>query len=67
MININLDELRSLLGTNDIYPQYSNFKLKVLKRAQYDINKNSDINLNFEPYNKYTRNVVAVKFELTFK
>lgn len=67
IININLDELRSLLGSNDIYPRYSDFKLKVLKRAQYDINKNSDINFNFEPYNKYARNVATVKFELTFK
>jgi len=41
-------ELRELLGTNDIYPAYANFKQRVLNPALKELDKKTDISFSFE-------------------
>jgi plasmid replication initiation protein len=56
-----LDNLRKLLGAEDIYPAYGNFKQRVLVPAQKELKDKTDISFNLEEI-KSGRRVTKVKF-----
>jgi Initiator Replication protein len=56
-----LDQLRKLLGAEDIYPAYGNFKQRVLLPAQKELEKKTDISFQIEEVKK-GRKVAKVKF-----
>ncbi|WP_338473408.1 replication initiation protein (plasmid) [Niallia sp. XMNu-256] len=56
-----LSELRRLLGAEDIYPAYGNFKQRVLMPAQKELENKTDISFDLEEIKK-GRKVTKVKF-----
>lgn len=57
-----LDDLKSLLGIGfDEYAQYGLFKQRILSKSKDEINKNSDIDIDFEEI-KIGRKVTSIKF-----
>lgn len=56
-----LMDLRKILGAEDIYPAYGNFKQRVLIPAQKELQKKTDINFKIEEI-KIGRKVDKVKF-----
>ncbi|MDQ0273474.1 hypothetical protein J2S17_005406 [Cytobacillus purgationiresistens] len=56
-----LGELRKMLGAEDIYPAYGNFKQRVLIPAQRELKKQTDISFMIEEI-KSGRRVTKVKF-----
>ncbi|UQD53883.1 replication initiation protein (plasmid) [Bacillus methanolicus] len=56
-----LDDLRKMLGAEDIYPAYGNFKQRVLMPAQKELKKKTDISFEFEEI-KVGRRVNKIKF-----
>lgn len=56
-----LTDLRKILGAEDIYPAYANFKQRVLVAAQKELQKKTDINFKIEEI-KTGRKVDKVKF-----
>jgi len=56
-----LDDLRNKLGAVEIYPAYGNFKQRVLVPAQKQINRKSDISIEFKEI-KHGRAVKKIKF-----
>ena len=54
-----LEELQKKVGSS--YPKYSNFKIKVLKQAQKDLGKHTDLAFEFDAI-KEGRKVVGVQF-----
>ncbi len=43
-----VDELKDILGVQNEYPMYANFKQRVIKKAQKDLSENTDIMFTFE-------------------
>ena len=62
-ITIELDELKRLLMVENVksYVNYKDFRVKVLEKAQTEINELTDINIEFEPI-KTGRKVTSIKF-----
>ncbi|HDR4909283.1 TPA: replication initiation protein [Bacillus cereus] len=58
---ISLENLRYYLDAMDIYPNYANFKQRVLKPSQKELNQNTDISFEFEEI-KLGRKVQKIKF-----
>lgn len=58
---IPLDDLRKMLGAEDIYPAYGNFKQRVLLSAQKELKKKTDISFDIEEI-KVGRRVDKIKF-----
>ncbi|MRI66138.1 replication initiation protein [Gracilibacillus thailandensis] len=58
---IPLEKLRKLLGVENKYNEYHNFKKRVLKIAMKEINQNTDITFDFEEIKK-GRKVVSLRF-----
>lgn len=56
-----LDDLRQMLGAEDIYPAYGNFKQRVLIPAQKELKKKTDISFEIEEV-KIGRRVDKLKF-----
>ena len=56
-----LRDLRKILGAEDIYPAYGNFKQRVLIPAQQELKRKTDINFEIEEI-KVGRKVERVKF-----
>jgi plasmid replication initiation protein len=56
-----LTDLRKILGAEDIYPAYGNFKQRILMPAQKELQKKTDINFKIEEV-KAGRKVDKVKF-----
>lgn len=56
-----LSDLRKMLGAEDIYPAYGNFKQRVLVPAQKELMKKTDISFEIEAVKK-GRKVEKVKF-----
>ncbi|MDP4085792.1 MAG: replication initiation protein [Bacillota bacterium] len=56
-----LVDLRKMLGAEDVYPAYGNFKQRVLVPAQKELKKKTDINFEIEEI-KVGRRVDKVKF-----
>lgn len=63
-----VDELKRLLMVDDVksYKNFKDFRVKVLEKAQEEINELTDINIYFEPVTK-GRKVVKVKFRIEQK
>lgn len=63
-----VDELKHLLMVDDVksYKNFKDFRVKVLEKAQEEINELTDINIYFEPVTK-GRKVVKVKFRIEQK
>lgn len=62
----NLDHLRNLLGVEELYPVYGNFKQRVLLPAQKELNNKTDISFEFEEI-KDGRRVDMIKFIINSK
>jgi plasmid replication initiation protein len=62
-IEIEVDELRKILKTEDMYHQYQDFKRKVVIQAQKELKKISDISFDFEEI-KTGRKVTGLKFHI---
>ncbi len=60
-IDIEVDELRKLLKSENIYPKYNDFKRYILERAQKELKKMSDISFEFEEI-KTGRKVTSIRF-----
>jgi plasmid replication initiation protein len=56
-----LEELRELLGTGKSYKTYGNLKLRALNPAKEEINKNTDLFIDFKEV-KDGRKVIKIKF-----
>jgi plasmid replication initiation protein len=61
-----VDTLRQLLGAENLYPAYGNFKQRVLLPAQKELNKRTDISFEIEEI-KDGRRVDQIKFIITSK
>lgn len=59
-----IDELRKMLGAEDIYPAYGNFKQRVLVPAQKELEKKTDIAFKVEEI-KTGRRVSKLRFIIT--
>lgn len=57
-------DLRKMLGAEDIYPAYGNFKQRVLVPAQKELKKKTDISFEIEEV-KVGRRVDKIKFLIT--
>ncbi len=61
-----VQRLKELLGIEDQYPVYADFKKRVLVKAQQEINKHTDISFSFEEM-KTGRKITEIKFLLSSK
>jgi len=61
-----LDDLRKMLGAEDVYPAYGNFKQRVLVPAQKELQKKTDISFEIEEF-KQGRKVEKIRFMITSK
>ena len=61
-----LDELRLLLGAEEIYPSYGNFKQRVLNVAQKELEKKTDLSFDVEEV-KSGRRVTSIRFIIKTK
>lgn len=61
-----IEEIKNKLGLSDKYPRFSNFKTKVLEIAKTQINKHTDIKINYE-IKKLGRTPVSVIFKAKYK
>lgn len=63
-----IDELKRLLGVEDVksYANFNLFKIKVIDKAQDEINELTDLNIYFEPILK-GRKTLKVKFKIEMK
>lgn len=61
---INVEELKEMLQVSASYPEYRNFKQKVLKIAYEEINRLSDLKIEYEEIKK-SRKVDKIKFYIT--
>lgn len=59
-IEIEIDDLRKLLRTENIYPRYNDFKRKIIEQAQKELKKLSDIRFDFEEI-KTGRKITGLK------
>lgn len=57
----NLDDLKKILGVENKYPKYSNFKQKIINVALKEVHKNSDLLINIDE-RKDGRKVVGLTF-----
>ncbi|MFD0768975.1 replication initiation protein [Bacillus sp. CGMCC 1.60114] len=58
---ISLENLRYYLDAMDVYPNYANFKQRVLKPSQKELNQKTDISFEFEEI-KSGRKVQKIRF-----
>ncbi|PEE34675.1 replication initiation protein [Bacillus cereus] len=58
---ISLENLRYYLDAIDVYPNYANFKQRVLRPSQKELNQKTDISFEFEEI-KLGRRVQKIKF-----
>lgn len=65
-IEVEVDDLRKLLRTEDIYPLYADFKRFILIRTQKELNKLTDISFEFEEI-KTGRKVTSIRFYIRSK
>lgn len=61
-----VDTLKKMLGVEDKYAQYGQFKLRVLKQAQKELDKKEDLTFTFDEI-KQGRKVVEVVFNIKVK
>jgi plasmid replication initiation protein len=58
-----VQELKEILGVEHEYPLYANFKQRVIKKAQKDLDENTDIRFSFEEL-KRSRAVTDIVFSI---
>jgi plasmid replication initiation protein len=58
-----VQELKEILGVEHEYPLYANFKQRVIKKAQKDLDENTDIRFTFEEL-KRSRAVTDIIFSI---
>ncbi|MHA2896440.1 replication initiation protein [Bacillus cereus] len=63
---ISLETLRYYIDALNIYPNYANFKQRILKTVQKEINNNTDISFEFEEIKK-GKKVYKIKFYILSK
>ena len=61
---LKFEELKEMLQVSELYPKYCNFKQKVLKIAYEEINRLSDLKIEYEEIKK-GRKVDKIKFYIT--
>ena len=59
-----MDELKEFLWIDKQLPLYSNFKQKVLTKAQQDLTNHTDITFTFEPMFWPRKRVIAIYFKI---
>lgn len=57
-----VEELKQILGVEEKYAKYANFKTRILLKAQEDIQKHTDIRFTFEELSDYGRRVERIAF-----
>lgn len=57
-------ELKQILGVDEKYSKYANFKSRILLKAQEDIEKHTDIRFTFEELSDYGRRVERIAFSI---
>ena len=65
-VQIDLERLKEMLGIDSGYGEYSNFKLRILKTAQKELEESTDISFNYKEIKK-GRKVIALHFFITSK
>lgn len=60
-IEMEIEELRRLLKTENVYPKYADFKRKIIIQVQRELQEVSDISFDFEEI-KTTRKVTSIRF-----
>ncbi|SJM90824.1 replication initiation protein [Crenothrix polyspora] len=64
---IKIEVLREILGLRvDLHPEYSNFKLNIIKPVQKELKAKSDLSFEFDEI-KYGRRVGAIRFHIFTK
>ena len=62
-VEIELEELKSMLGVADKYESYNRFKVKVLDEAQKRLENTTDLKFTYDEI-KNSRKIVAIKFHI---
>jgi len=62
-VEIEINELRKLLKSEDIYPLYADFKRKVIEKAKKELKELTDISFDYEEI-KTGRKVTALRFKI---
>ncbi|HEY5535229.1 MAG TPA: replication initiation protein [Ignavibacteria bacterium] len=60
-IEIEINELKKILNSDNVYPRYYDFKRRVIEQSQKELKKMSDISFDFEEI-KTGRTVTSLKF-----
>jgi plasmid replication initiation protein len=60
-IEIEINDFKKLLNTDNVYPRFFDFKRRVIEQAQKELKKMSDISFDFEEI-KTGRTVTSLKF-----
>lgn len=63
---VSLEELREMLGATDVYPEYANFKQRVLNPAMNELKEKTDLSFEYEEI-KVRRKTVKIKFIINSK
>lgn len=61
-----LDDLKQLLGCEDMYAEFKKFNINVLKKATKEINTYTDLNVDYEKITR-GRKVIGLKFTVCTK
>lgn len=59
---VKVQELKSILKIENKYPQYFDFKKRVIEVAKKELNQKTDLQFNYEPYKKQGRKIISLKF-----
>ncbi|WP_366143601.1 replication initiation protein [Flavobacterium sp.] len=59
-----VEELKLILGVQEKYAKYANFKSRILLKAQEDIEKHTDIRFTFEELSDFGRRVERIAFTI---
>jgi hypothetical protein len=66
--NLTLEELRKYLGLEETeYPEVRNINQEIIKKAEKEINENSDLNISITPIRTSNRKILGFKFEMSIK
>lgn len=57
-----IEELKQILGVEDKYSKFANFKTRILLKAQEDLLQHTDISFTFEELSENSRRVEKVAF-----
>jgi hypothetical protein len=66
--NLTIEDLRFYLGLeNDEYSRVVDIHRRILKKAEIDINNNSDMNISINPIKNSGRKIIAFKLQMSIK